>query len=168
MSQPVETGQLSSDRLEQAWPLIREIAGESSLENWRSFAEAMLAPVNPDTFRRGILIAERKRTIRGLVTYETLADLSCGRLLLLRNAVVMDLALAGPIARALYRRSLAVAEDATCEGLCVEVTPQMAWIGDIWSREASEAGGLPVTVVSVRSPLAVSIQSDKIVSVNAG
>ena len=103
VTHPLKTGELSSDRLAQAWPLVREIANGVSLESWCAFAQAMLLPIDPAETRRGILVAERKRTIRGLLTYETFDDLTRGRVLLLRNAVVMDLALREPIAVSLHR-----------------------------------------------------------------
>lgn len=145
--------------------MIREIAGDSSLESWCGFAKAMLEPADPDPSQRGILVAERKRTIRGLVTYETMTDLSRGRVLLLRNAVVMDLALRETIAHALHRRIIAVAEDTECEGLFIEVTPSMAWIGEIWGRDTGPAC-LPVTIFSAQAPLATDARTN-IVSVTA-
>jgi hypothetical protein len=164
VTRPVRTAHLSPDRLEQAWPLIREIAGDASLDRWRAFARTMQSPVDPQAARRGILVAERKRTIRGLVTYETVADLSSERVLQLRNAVVMDLALREPIAAALYRHALDIAVRAGCGGMRLEVAPPMAWIGDVWEKEAAAPDGLPVTVVSMTSPVAEPA-SDRIVSV---
>lgn len=164
MSHPVHTGDLNIDRLEQAWPLVREVASGVSLESWCAFARAMLSPIDPETSRRGILVAERKRTIRGLMTYETSDDLTRGRSLLLRNAVIMDLALREHIAEALRQRSLDVAHQAQCSGLILEVVPQMAWIGQCWQAQADLPGVLPVLVVGVAPPVAEprTDQSDSI------
>lgn len=151
MTHPVQTGELTTEKLEQAWPLIREIAQGVSLESWCAFARSMIDPAERLPDCRGIVVAERKSIIRGLVTYETIDDLVRGRLLLLRNAVIMDLALREPIAEALFRRSDEVARQIGCTSHCLELTPQMIWIGDVWKR-CAEQGGLPVQVMQVAPP----------------
>lgn len=148
MNQSVQVSELPVDRLEQAWPLVREITDGVSLDGWCAFARNMLDPASP---RRGILVAQRKRTIRGLVTYETVDDLVRGRELLLRNPVVLDIAMGEPIAASLLRGCLEVAERTQCESLCLEVSSPMAWIGEVWQREAREAGaGVRVRVVDTQ------------------
>ena len=154
MTHPLTTAELVPEKLAQAWPMVRELAAGVSLESWCAFARAMLSPIDPAASRRGILVVERKRTIRGLVTYETMDDLSRGRLLLLRNAVVMDLALREPIAELLHSSSIDVARQAQCDGLCLEVVPQMAWIGEVWQARSSGLGTLPVSVIDVPPPVA--------------
>ena len=165
MTHPVQTGELSTDRVEQAWPLVREIAPGISLDSWCAYARGMLSPIDPERDVRGIIAVQRKRTIRGLVTYETIDDLTHGRVLLLRNAVVMDLALREPIAVSLYQRSLAVARHAACGNLYLELAPQMAWIGPVWKRESDMPGRLPVRVVAMQPPIVEASMLDAIVSV---
>lgn len=109
----------------------------------------MIMPVDPSEASRGIVVTERHRTIRGLVTYEVVPDLSLGRVLLLRNAVVLDLSMGEAIALALHAFSLEIAERAECAGLCLEVTPPMAWIGDAWRRRTTETGSLPMKVARI-------------------
>jgi hypothetical protein len=155
VTHPVQTGDLNLERLDQAWPLVREIAGGVSLDSWRAFGRAMLSPIDVASSHRGILVAERKRTIRGLVTYETIDDLNRGRTLFLRNAVVMDLALREPIADALHRGSMETARRTQCGSLYLEVVPQMAWIGELWRGRAGEAAdALPIHVIGVPQPVA--------------
>lgn len=167
VSYPVKTGQLTPDRYEQAWPLIRELASEVSMESWCRFARAMMEPVEVGAISQGILVAERKRTIRGLVSYEAINDLLHGRALLLRNAVVLDLALSEKIAGSLHECSVAMANKSGCRKLFLEVTPQMAWIGDIWQRESNAANSLPVTVIQTASSF-LAPEIGKIVSVTPG
>lgn len=149
--QPVRTSHLSPNRLEQAWPLVRELSGAPSLESWCNFARTMTTPAAPDEVRRGILVAERKRTIRGLVSYETVADITYGRVLFLRNVVILDLALGENIARALHGHSVEVAEETSCRSMHIEVTPPMSWIGEIW-QQVSGGKVLPVTVILAPAP----------------
>jgi hypothetical protein len=159
---------LSTDRVEQAWPLVREIATGISFESWCAYARAMLSPIDPERDIRGILVVQRKRTIRGLVTYETINDLTHGRMLLLRNAVVMDLALRETIAASLHARSMDIARQTACGSLYLEVAPQMAWIGDIWKKLVGVDGGLPVRVVAIPSPTAAPKLEDRSIPVRSG
>lgn len=153
MTNPVETGELSLDRLELAWPLIREIAEGVSLESWCAFARSMIDPMSPPDDRRGIVVAQRRRVIRGLMTYETVDELVRGRVLLLRNAVVMDIALGGQIATALHRRCDELAKNSGCASICLELAPQMTWIGDVW-RDCFPSDALKVDFIEVVPPAA--------------
>ena len=165
---PVQSGELATEKVEQAWPLVREIATGISLESWCAFAQAMLSPPNPEHDRRGILAVQRKRTIRGLVTYETIVDLIHGRMLFLRNAVVMDLALRESIAASLHASCTDIARQTACDSLYLEVAPQMAWIGDVWKQLSVAGRGLPVRVVAMHPPIAETPPAGRSVSVASG
>ena len=152
---PVQSGELATEKVEQAWPLVREIATGISLESWCAFAQAMLSPPNPEHDRRGILAVQRKRTIRGLVTYETIA-------------VVMDLALRESIAASLHASCTDIARQTACDSLYLEVAPQMAWIGDVWKQLSVAGRGLPVRVVAMHPPIAETPPAGRSVSVASG
>jgi hypothetical protein len=146
LNAPLTTRELPPESLPQAWPLVREIVDGATLENWCAFGRAVLSPDTAAFTRRGIVVVERGRTIRGLVTYRTTQAPARGRTLLLSNAVVLDLVLGERIAQLLHSAVLDVARRENCRALVLETVPRMAWIGKIWAAASCDANGLPVSL----------------------
>ncbi len=101
MGAALRTAQLASERVVQAYPLIREVAPNLSLAEWVDFARPLSAQKGDTGGCRGIIIAERSRYIRGLFIYEVNPELSHGRTLFARNIIVLDLVQRDAVAEAL-------------------------------------------------------------------
>ena len=80
---------LSSEKIDQAYGLVRLAAPQISLEAWRDFAKSVISPsVTPES---GILTVEDEREcIMGLVGYVIDRDLEHGRTLMAKNFIAFN------------------------------------------------------------------------------
>ena len=78
MKQEYSVSQLTSDRVAQAYPLVRDAMGHPSLEQWTEYAGSLVDRKTSPS-RAGIVVAERGNYIRGMFSYRILASLSHGQ-----------------------------------------------------------------------------------------
>lgn len=122
-----KTGALSQDRIAQAFPVVREIAGDLTLEAWSDFARGMVAGEAELDSPRGIIVAEHEGYIRGLFSYYVLPDMRHGRALVLGNLSVLQVVARKRLADALLAVAAELARRHGCGAIHAYVRPQSAW-----------------------------------------
>ena len=123
-----KTGALSPDRIAQAFPVAREVAGDLTLEAWSEFARTMVAGGREFALPSGIIVAELEGYIRGLFTYHVVPDLSYGRTLVARDLAVLQLIARESLADALLKEIHQLARRHRCDAIHAYVRPESAWM----------------------------------------
>ena len=141
MAAALRTAQLTSDRVIQAYPLIREVAPNLSLAEWVDFARPLSGQKGETGGCRGIIIAERSRYIRGLFIYEVNPDLSHGRALFARNIIVLDLVQRDAVAEALVDAMERLAQTHGCGAVHVHLSPLSEWALQCFERRGHRVQG---------------------------
>ncbi len=115
---------LTTDRVNQAFPLIQAIAPNVSLEEWQAFAQPLLSRGTDTTtapggiLPGGILIAEDERGyIAGLVAYRLQRDLLHGPVLVAEHFIAFDFFERDRIADALARALEGLAAGHRCAAI---------------------------------------------------
>jgi hypothetical protein len=133
---------LTPQRVDQAFPLIQAIAPRIGLEEWRAFAQALLATgageAEPAAIPAGgILVAEDGRGyLAGLVAYRVQHDLVQGPILVAEHFVAFDFFERDRIAEALARALEGLATGHRCAAVHT-VLPEgaergrRAWLEDM-------------------------------------
>lgn len=90
MGRPLSVRTLNVKQIGQAFPLVRAIVPELTLENWLSYAQAI---TNPDGSERGGVVAAQDEHgyIFGLFCYKLQHDICHGRTLMVENMVALDM-----------------------------------------------------------------------------
>ena len=141
MGPALSTAPLTRDRVVQAFPLIREIAPNLSVEGWVDFAGRLISKRGDADGRGGIIIAERNRYIRGLFTYEVSSDLCHGRILFAHNVVALDLVQREAVAEVLADAMNRLGQVRECDAVHVHLPPLSAWALPCFERHGHQVEG---------------------------
>jgi len=139
-----EIHHLAIGQVAQAFPLVREFAGELTLERWRDFAAAMVAPapVGRGVAASGIVAAERLGYIRGLFTYIVIADLSHEQVLLVQNFCVIEVIRRDGVSDALLGEMAKLARQLSCKAIHAILEPGSEWALLQFQRQGHHKAGL--------------------------
>lgn len=151
----IRTGLLSADKIDQAYPLVRELKENLTLEAWRDYAEAYLAPAASDKGHRGIIGAEHRDCIRGLLCYDVLTDLVDLTTLAVRDVIVLGMPAGQPVARSLLQHLFAIAGAHQCGAIRIDLSKSMKWLAREWSDPQGELFRFPVICFLPGSPTPV-------------
>ncbi len=140
----IRTGPLSADRVDLAYPLVRELKETLTLEAWRDYAAAYVGPAEIETEQRGIVVAEHRSCIRGLLCYDILTDLVDLTTVAVRDVVVLGMPAGQPAARSLLQYLFAIAGAHGSDAIRIDLTEPMKWLAREWSDPAGELYRFPV------------------------
>ena len=140
----IRTSRLSAGRIDQAYPLVRELREDLTLEAWREYVESYLGPATATQGHRGIIVAEYRDCIRGLLCYDVLTDLADSTVLSVRDVVVLGLPAGQPVARSLLQHQFAIAGAHQCAAIRVDLSESMKWLAREWSDPEGELFRFPV------------------------
>ncbi len=83
---------LGQRQIDQAYPLVRAVAPDLGVEQWRAFAAVFLARKEAPAAPSGIMTVQNARGyIHGLYSFTVEQSLRHGRILAVTNVVVLDL-----------------------------------------------------------------------------
>ncbi|KAA0682970.1 hypothetical protein [Roseomonas genomospecies 6] len=83
---------LGQRQIDQAYPLVRAIAPDLPVEQWRAFAAALIGSADTPVTPSGIMTVQNARGyLHGLFSYAIAEHLRHGRILAVENFVVLDL-----------------------------------------------------------------------------
>ncbi|MBP2295904.1 hypothetical protein [Azospirillum rugosum] len=129
---------LGQRQIDQAYPLVRAVAPDLRVEQWRAFAAVFLAPKESSAAPSGIMTVQNTRGyIHGLYSFTIEQSLRHGRILAVTNFVVLDLFdMTGP-AETLLRSMEGLARGHSCaaihttllEGAAAEAGSQRSLLG---------------------------------------
>ncbi|MFQ5959303.1 MAG: GNAT family N-acetyltransferase [Alphaproteobacteria bacterium] len=118
---------LCESRILQAYPLVREVAPDVSLEAWRAYAQTVLRPRRRDG--RGIVaVYSENEYLRGLFVYRIVPDMQGGRALVLECFVVSSLFVPHAVASALLAGAEDVAREHGCGTIRAELRRRPDWL----------------------------------------
>lgn len=140
----IRTSLLGSDKVDQAYPLVRELKDNLTLEAWREYAQGYLGPASAEKGHRGIIGAEYRDCIRGLLCYEVLTDLVDLTTLAVHDVVVLGMPAGQPVARSLLQHLFAIAGAHRCGAVRVDLSDRMAWLAREWSDPKGQLFRFPV------------------------
>jgi len=140
----IRTTRLNAGQIDQAYPLVRELRNDLTLEAWRVYADAYLGPADVDSGHRGILIAEYRDYIRGLLCYDVLADLADLTSLAVRDVIIPSMPSGQPAARNLLQHLFSIAGAHQCGTIRIDLSEQMKWLVREWSDPEGELYRYPV------------------------
>lgn len=138
------TNRLSAEKIDQAYPLVRELRDDLTLEAWRSYAETYLGPATMRRCHRGIIVAEYRDTIRGLLCYDVLTDIAESAILAVRDVIVLGVPAGQPAARSLLQHLFAIAGAHQCGVIRVDLSNTMTWLAREWSDPSGDLFRFPV------------------------
>lgn len=121
------TGPLDPDRVAQAYPVVREIAGELTLERWSEFVLSMVGDEVKIDWPRGIIVADLDGYIRGMFTYHVMPDLLHGRTLEIRDFAVLQMIARKSLADSLLEAVHELARTHRCDAIQTYVAPASEW-----------------------------------------
>lgn len=133
---------LNSEKVDQAYALVRVVSPRISLESWRDFAGALLSP--SEAPESGILAVEDGRGyIKGFVGYVVDRDLEHGRTLLAKNFVALDGTEEGrkAVAFVLINATEDLARDKRCGFIRTIVHEPEAALRDLWIIDVLRGSG---------------------------
>lgn len=137
-------GRLEAAKIDQAYPLVRELKENISLEAWRDYAETYLKPATTSRRHRGIIAAEYRGCIRGLLCYDILPDLVDLTTLAVRDVVVLGMPAGQPAARSLLQQLFTIAGAHRCGAIRIDLSESMKWLAREWSDPEGELFRFPV------------------------
>lgn len=140
----IHTERLCAEKVDQAYPLVRELRENLTLEDWREYAASYLGPATMDQRHRGILVAEYRGTIRGLLCYDVLTDLVDSATLAVHDVIVLGVPAGQPAARSLLQHLFAVAGAHQCGVIRVDLSATMKWLAREWSDPSGDLFRFPV------------------------
>lgn len=140
----VRSRRLEVSKIDLAYPLVRELKNDLTLETWRAYAGAYLEPKTVNTHHRGIIVAEYRNYIRGLLCYDVLSDLVDLTTLSVRDVIVPGIPSGQPAARSLLQHLFAIAGAHGCGAIRVDLTEPMKWLAREWSDPQGELFRFPV------------------------
>jgi hypothetical protein len=121
------TGHLTADRIPQAYPVAREIAGMLTPEAWSDYAQAVVGTPSETTWPRGIVVADLDGYIRGMFTYQVQPDLKPQRILELRNFAALQVIRRKTLADALMDAADELAQRHDCGVVHAHIPAGSAW-----------------------------------------
>lgn len=140
----IRAARLNADKIDQAYPLVRELKENLTLEAWRDYAETYLGPASIDQGHRGIIAAEHRSCIRGLLCYDVLTDLGDLTTLAVRDVIVLGMPAGQPAARSLLQQLFAIAGAHRCGAIRIDLSEPMKWLAREWSDPEGELFRFPV------------------------
>lgn len=127
MTADYKTGPLTRDRVAQAYPVVREIAGDLTLESWADFVRSMAADEGRIDWPRGIIVADLEGYIRGMFTFHVVPDLHHGRTLVIGNFAVLQMVARKSLADSLLEAVHELARRHRCKAIHATVPPTSKW-----------------------------------------
>ncbi|MGQ9368129.1 hypothetical protein [Azospirillum sp. ST 5-10] len=113
IAKPLDRGQI-----DQAFPLVRTIAPELTVERWRAYAGAAIGRRGGAAATRGIMTVQNDRGyIHGLFSYSVEENLRCGRILVVDDFIVLDLFDVAAAASTLLRSMDGLARSLSCRSI---------------------------------------------------
>ncbi len=134
MTSPYIIGPLESDRAALAYPLVRDIIGGASLDEWLRYVEALTAPSASQARESGIIIAERHGYIRGLFSHSVKRSLLCGRVFVLDEFAVLEMAGREGVIAALMKTAREMARRRGCQALYANIPPDAEWASELFLK----------------------------------
>jgi hypothetical protein len=135
---------LNANKIDQAFPLARELKENITLETWRNYAETYLGPTTINRGHRGIIAAEYRDCIRGLLSYDVLTDLVDLTTLAVRDVIVLGMPAGQPAARSLLQQLFSIAAAHQCSAIRIDLSESMTWLAREWSDPEGELFRFPV------------------------
>ena len=141
MTKQFKLAPLRGDRILQAYPLVREVAGEFSVAEWRAFVKTMLKARAGGADRRDIVgIRSSNDYLRGLFTYRVVPDLRHGRTLDVEFFMVESVFSPREIAASLMAGVEDVARAEDCNAIHVNLPPHASWLVNMLHERGYSAG----------------------------
>ncbi len=135
---------LSASKIDQAYPLIRVLREDLTLGGWREYARSYLSPRPVEEGHRGIVVTEHRHCIRGLLSYDILADAADRKTLNVRDVIVPQLPAGEPAARSLLQELFEISEAHRCDSIRIDLTNGMEWLLREWSDPVGRLYRFPV------------------------
>ncbi|MDH3738866.1 MAG: hypothetical protein OER92_06705 [Alphaproteobacteria bacterium] len=135
---------MNASKIDQAFPLVRELKDNLTLDDWRDYAAGYLGPATIKRGHRGIIAAEHRDCIRGLLCYDVLTDLVDLTTLAVRDVIVLGVPAGQPAARSLLQQLFAIAGAHRCGAIRVDLSEPMRWLAREWSDPEGELFRFPV------------------------
>lgn len=145
----LEIAPLTPERVDQAFPLYRELAPGLSLADWRLLAARFQG--GGATPGRGFIAAQRAGYLRNLFSFEICPSLS-GRVLMIDHVVILDPAAPRDLAGAMHDYVLALAQRYDCRLAVVSLTAAASWLQADWRDGDGSRGGVPLACLLVDRP----------------
>lgn len=127
MKKAYRIGPLAADRIEQVYPLAREIAEDLTPEDWCDYARAVIEVPPESAWPRGIVVAALDGYVRGMFTYQVEPDLRPRRILELRNFAALQVVRRKSLADALMDAADELARTHDCGGVHAHIPAKSAW-----------------------------------------
>lgn len=141
MKEQFKLAPLRGDRILQAYPLIREAAGEVSVEEWRAYVKTILGAKNRDVEARDIVgICSSNDYLRGLFTYRVVPDVRHGRTLDVEYFVVESVFSPREIAASLMTGVEDVARKEICNAVHAHLPSGPNWLVKMLHDRGYSAG----------------------------
>lgn len=114
MPRNVTAYHLAREQIDQAYPVVQAMRTDLSLDQWKSFARAMVGEA-PAMIDHGIILAKGAQDyIQGMFSYVIAPDLRHGRSLLADNFIALDMRTASVVASVLIRAMCDLARERGC------------------------------------------------------
>lgn len=148
----IKTLPLTSERVQQAFPVIQTVMPELTLGCWSGFANEYLEPEQQIRQPHGILAAENESgLIVGLAAYRRGADLRQGTVLVAEHLIAVDLLVCQPIILRLTEKLEQIAADCGCSAIQLVLTEK--WDEDSWLVRMLLDRGHKVQSLSLCKPI---------------
>lgn len=143
----IRSSRMSVDRIDQAYPLVRELRDDLTLEAWRVYAQSFFVLRPIEEGHCGIVVAEHRGYIRGLLSYNILPDLIERKTMVVRDVIVPLLPASQPAARSLLQEVFSIAEAHHCGQARIELSEGMGWLAREWSDPQGQLFRFPVICI---------------------
>ncbi|MFQ5983947.1 MAG: hypothetical protein ACE5LL_00355 [Alphaproteobacteria bacterium] len=132
---------LRGERITQAFPLIREVAGDITLERWQAYVAALTYAAGQAEAATGALAVQSPEgTIRGLASYRVALDLLHGRVLVVEQFVVSSRLYRRPVATQLLEGLDELARKLDCAAIHATFPRKFRWLIDFFRRSHYGSG----------------------------
>ena len=122
---------LDEEGVLQAYPLVREVHGNLTVDAWCKYAGMLLSPA-PDGDERGIIgICAGQRYLRGLFTYRISPDVQHGRSLTVEYFLVESVISPRTVALALLAGVESLARKMDCDAIHTDLNAAPEWLTDV-------------------------------------
>jgi len=120
---------LASERVLQAYPLIREATPDVTVEGWRRFALAAIGGPRTRLAASGAMVVRTENDyLRGVFTYHVGPDMHRGRILVVDSIVVSSLFMPEAVADAILEAIDALAKTHDCRTIQTDLLSRTAWL----------------------------------------
>lgn len=124
---------LTPERIAQAYPVVREITHDLSLDGWSAFAQSLIEEEPRAAWPSGIVVADLDGYIRGLFTYHVTPTLDHGRTLVVRNFAVLQMIRREALADTMLGAVNDLAQDHECQAIHAHIPAASAWTIDYFT-----------------------------------